>query len=66
MNTDTKPNFLGITITDKDGKQLAQEVAPHRTFKSGKTGYGVYGKLNDLATGKRYQMSMNIVEIVKK
>lgn len=36
-------------------------VAPKRTFSSGKSGYGVYGKQE--IDGDRYQISMNIVRI---
>lgn len=62
---ETTNNFLTITI-NKNNKQLLQDVAQHRTFKSGKQGYGVYGKMADITTGKRYQLSINIVEIVEK
>lgn len=38
--------------------------AEERTFKSGKTGFGVYGKTN--IDGERYQVVVNIVKIEKK
>lgn len=59
-------NFLTITIKNKDGKVLLEDIAPLRTFSSGKQGHGAYGKLSDITTGKRYQLSCNIVEIVPK
>ena len=57
--------FLGIEIS-KGEKILLAEVANYRTFSSGKKGYGVYGKMSDVQTGKRYQLSINIVEIEPK
>jgi hypothetical protein len=38
--------------------------AEERTFKSGKTGFGVYGKIE--IDNERYQVVVNIVKIEKK
>jgi hypothetical protein len=38
--------------------------ADERTFKSGKKGFGLYGKTE--IDGERYQMSINIIKIEKK
>ena len=38
--------------------------AEERTFKSGKSGFGLYGKVE--IDGERYQMVVNIVKIEKK
>lgn len=54
-----------ITITGPDGKVLHKEVAPARTFSSGKTGFGAYGKV-PLPDGKRLQLSFNLVRIADK
>ena len=35
--------------------------AKEKTFKSLKTGYGLYGKLN--LNGEQYQMSINIIKL---
>ena len=58
--------YLKLNITDDKDTALLQEVAQPRTFKSGKTGFGVYGKMVDMNSGDRYQMSINIVKIDKK
>jgi len=36
-------------------------VAPHRSFKTGRTGYGYYGKID--INGKRCQCSINLIEL---
>lgn len=48
--------------------QVIQEVAENirrkldpKNFKSGKTGFGAYGKIT--VDGKRYQLSVNVVEL---
>lgn len=64
MNATTENNIV-INIT-KGEKTLVEDFAQYRTFKSGKKGYGLYGKLVDAKAGKRYQMSINIVEIEPK
>jgi hypothetical protein len=46
-----------IEITIAGQKHTAQL----RTFKSGKTGYGLYGKIN--IDGKQHQMSINIIKL---
>ena len=40
----TAPNYLKVQISSGDNK-LAEESAAGRTFKSGKKGYGYYGKI---------------------
>lgn len=47
------------------GNQLSASPA-EREFKSGKRGFGVYEKIQDPTTGKRYQLSINMVEIAEK
>lgn len=54
-----------ITITAADGKVLHKETAPARTFSSGKTGFGAYGKVA-LPGGDKAQLSFNLVRIVAK
>lgn len=61
----TTTEKLVIKITAND-KVLVEDFADYRTFKSGKKGYGLYGKLVDVKAGKRFQMSINIVEIEPK
>lgn len=54
-----------IVIKGADGKVLHTETAPLRTFSSGKTGFGAYGKVG-LADGSRAQLSFNLVKIAAK
>jgi hypothetical protein len=44
---------LKVTIDEQDF------IADSRIFKTGNTGYGLYGKIT--LEGKTYQLSMNIV-----
>jgi len=41
-----------------DGNEFEAE---HRTFKSGKKGYGLYGTVN--IDGKGHRISMNLIEM---
>lgn len=49
---------LSISI---DGQQ---RVANARTFSTGNTGFGCYGKIE--IDGEKYQVSLNIIKLVKK
>jgi hypothetical protein len=54
-----------IVVKSADGKVLHTETANLRTFSSGKTGFGAYGKV-DLGAGQRAQLSFNLVKIAAK
>jgi len=54
-----------IVIKGADGKVLHTETANLRTFSSGKTGFGAYGKVA-LGEGERAQLSFNLVKIAAK
>ena len=54
-----------IVIKASDGKVLHTETANLRTFSSGKTGFGAYGKVALSATD-RAQLSFNLVKIAAK
>lgn len=55
---------ITVSIKDEKGTVLHSETVDPRTFNSGKTGFGSYGKVNDGAD--RYQLSFNLVKIVPK
>lgn len=55
---------ITVVLLDPTGKTLSREDADARTFSSGKTGFGAYGKVT--VNGERYQLSFNLVKIVPK
>lgn len=40
-----KSNFIKLSISNDKGEAITEVIAQGRTFKSGKTGYGYYGKV---------------------
>jgi hypothetical protein len=56
---------ITIVLKSADGKVLYTETAPARTFSSGKSGFGAYGKV-PLPDGSRAQLSFNLVKIAAK
>jgi hypothetical protein len=57
--TGSRPKMVTITI-QADGQTLHTAPAILRTFSSGKSGYGTYGKTM-LPNGEQLQMSVNLV-----
>lgn len=59
---------MTLVILDDAGKPVHKEQLQQRDaakpFKSGKTGFGAYGKVN-LPDGTRAQLSFNLVRIEK-
>jgi hypothetical protein len=55
------PTTIFIKLQDGDGKDIATLTANHRDFKSGRDGFGYYGKVE--IAGLRHQCSLNIVKI---
>lgn len=59
---------LTLTLTDETGKTIHKAACDTRDasdpFKSGKTGFGTYGKVE--ANGERFQLSFNLVKIAAK
>lgn len=58
------PDALTFEVSYK-GSTVAVLVAPARTFSSGKSGFGSYGKLM-LPDGRTIQSSINMVLVEKK
>jgi hypothetical protein len=56
--------MIQIVLKDSAGKSLYTVTAPARTFSTGKTGFGAYGKVD--AGAERFQLSFNLVKIVPK
>lgn len=52
------PEEKSVKIKIGDNPEI---IAPHRSFKTGRTGYGYYGKLE--INGKRCQCSINLIEL---
>lgn len=51
---------ITVVIKSADGTVVATFECPKRTFSSGKSGYGAYGKVT-LPNGERLQVSANLV-----
>lgn len=59
MATETK-KATTTQVMDELLEGIRRKFEP-KHFKSGKTGFGAYGKLE--VDGKRYQLSVNVVEL---
>jgi len=53
--------YVTVEIKDANGKIITSQTADFRTFKSGKKGWGAYGKVN--VGSDRAQLSFNLVKI---
>ena len=56
---------ITVVLKDAAGKVVYTDAAPLRTFSTGKTGFGSYGKVT-LPDGSRAQLSFNLVKIAAK
>lgn len=54
------PTMTTDAVIQEIAEQIRRKLDP-KNFKSGKTGFGAYGKIE--VGGKRYQLSVNIVEL---
>lgn len=53
--------FLVVQFVDDSQKTVGSVIANSRKFSSGARGFGGYGKVE--IDGKRYQVSLNVIEI---
>jgi len=63
-NIEKQPRFLVIVFQSEKGPDTQQAQADYRKFSTGSKGYGYYGKIR--IAGKRYQVSLSVVEIGSK
>ena len=67
MATDKRSNSILVEFKDGAGNLLGSLVGARRTFSSGSSGYGCYGKIGAKGSSQGYyQVSANIVEVGTK
>lgn len=60
------PKLLTITIENEKGEVIGKLIAGAKEFSTGSVGFYAGDKITNPASGKRYQVSMNVTLIGSK